>query len=161
MSGVRKVSKVRKAGIGKPSASSARKAPARRPALTGKAPSLDEALSAQLLARVRAHCLSLERTSERLSHGSPSFFVDEKHPFVYFCDNHHHDGRIALWCAAPEGAQSMLVDSDAGVYFVPPYVGHQGWVGVRLDRSARWGEIAAVIESAHATRLVARPRRAR
>lgn len=148
MSGVRKVSKpARRApkAPGKPQVA--------KPAMAGKAPSLDEKLAARLLAKVRAHCLSLERTSERLSHGSPSFFVDEKRAFVHFCDNHHHDGRIALWCAAPEGAQSMLVDSNADVYFVPPYVGHQGWIGVRLDRRAPWAEIAAVIEAAHATRL--------
>lgn len=120
--------------------------------MPGKAPSLDKALADRLLARVRAVCLSFDGTSERVSQGSPSFFVDQKRAFAYFCDNHHHDGRIALWCAAPEGAQAMLVDSNADHYFVPPYVGHMGWIGVRLDRDAAWDEIAAVIENAYRTR---------
>src|SRR6185436_13228351 len=97
-------------------------------------------------------CLALPDTSERASHGSPSFYLAEKHAFVYFCDNHHHDGRLALWCAAPEGAQAMLVDSNPDHYFLPPYVARLGWIGVRLDRDAPWKEIAAVLEAAHQTR---------
>jgi hypothetical protein len=130
-----------------------------KPAMSGKAPSLNPRLATKLLTRVRASCLALPETSERLSHGSPSFFVAEKHAFVHFCDNHHHDGRMALWCAAPEGAQAMLVDSNPDVYFVPPYVGPSGWIGVRLDRDAPWDEIAAVIENAHQTRVAKLGRR--
>ena len=64
----------------------------------------------QTLARVRAICLGLPETSERLSHGAPTFFVRGKRPFVMVLTNHHGDGRFAIWCAAPEGMQSMLVD---------------------------------------------------
>lgn len=134
--------------------------PAKPPAAPpGKAPSLDPVLAAKQLARVRQICLALPGASERASHGSPSFFVDEKRAFASFCDNHHHDGRLALWCAAPDGAQAMLVDANPEAYFVPPYVGHQGWVGVRLDRDLPWSEIAAVLEAAHATRAAGRRRR--
>jgi hypothetical protein len=125
----------------------------------GKAPSLDPVLSAKQLARVREICSALPGALERESHGSPSFFVDGKRAFASFCDNHHHDGRLALWCAAPDGAQAMLVDANPDAYFVPPYVGHQGWVGVRLDRDLPRPEIAAVLEAAHATRTTARRRR--
>lgn len=124
----------------------------------GKAPSLDPVRSARQLARVREICLALPAALERESHGSPSFFVEGKRAFAYFCDNHHHDGRLALWCAAPDGAQAMLVDANPDAYFVPPYVGHQGWVGVRLDRDLPWPEVAAVLEAAHATRAAARRR---
>jgi hypothetical protein len=101
------------------------------------------------LAKVRACCLALPDTTERPSHGAQTFFTKRK-VFVYFLDNHHGDGRLALWCAAPPGAQAMLVDSNPDHYFVPAYVGYRGWVGVRLDRDAAWPEIEAVIESAHA-----------
>jgi hypothetical protein len=133
------------------------KRPAKHATPPGKAPSLDPVLAAKQLAKVRAVCLALPDTSERPSHGSPSFYIAGKHAFVYFCDNHHHDGRLALWCAAPEGAQAMLVDSNPDHYFLPPYVARLGWIGVRLDRDASWREIAAVIEAAYDTRAP-RPR---
>jgi hypothetical protein len=100
------------------------------------------------LERVRELCLALPETSERLSHGSPCWFVREKRCFVMYLDNHHGDGRLALWCAAPEGMQRALVDSAPEHYFVPPYVGHRGWIGVRLDRDLSWDEIAGAIEDA-------------
>jgi hypothetical protein len=106
----------------------------------------------EALERVRALCLALPETSERLSHGSPTFFIRETRSFVTFQDNHHGDGRLALWAAAPPGLQAMLVDGAPEQYFVPAYVGHQGWVGVRLDRGLDWDEIAGVVEDAWLTR---------
>lgn len=103
------------------------------------------------LAKVRAFVGKLEDVTEKLSHSHPTFFVKKK-CFTYFLDNHHGDGRLALWCAAPPGAQQMLVESNPDVYFVPPYVGYQGWVGVRLDKGAAWPEIAAVLENAYETK---------
>ena len=110
----------------------------------------------QPLERVREACLALPETSERLSHGGPAFFVREKRCFVMYLDDHHGDGRLALWCAAPEGMQHALVSGNPDTYFVPPYVGHRGWVGVRLDRDLPWDEVAGAIEDAW--RVVA-PRR--
>jgi len=116
--------------------------------------------AAQALERVRRACLALPETSERLSHGAPAFFVRATRAFVMFHDDHHGDGRLAIWAAAPPGMQSMLVDGAPEHYFVPPYVGHQGWVGARLDRDLPWEEIDGVIEDARLTRapkrLVAR-----
>jgi hypothetical protein len=102
----------------------------------------------EALAMVREICLALPGASERPSHGSPAFFIDDKHTFVMFLDDHHGDGRLALWCAAPAGAQALLTASAPGRYFVPPYVGHRGWIGLRLDRDATRDEIAGVIEDA-------------
>jgi hypothetical protein len=101
------------------------------------------------LGRVRVACLALPETSERLSHGAPTFFVRAKRSFVMFLDDHHGDGRLAIWCAAPLGVQDELVESAPERYFVPPYVGHRGWVGLRLDRDATWSEVEAVIEDAY------------
>jgi hypothetical protein len=103
------------------------------------------------LERVRALCLSFPETSERLSHGQPSFFIQGRKTFVMYLDNHHDDGRLALWLAAPEGMQAALVEAAPGHYFRPPYVGHRGWLGVRLDRDLAWDEIAGAIEDAYLT----------
>jgi hypothetical protein len=103
------------------------------------------------LARLRELCLALPETSERPSHGAPSFFVREKRCFAMVLTNHHCDGRFAIWCAAPEGLQRTLVDADAERFFVPPYVGHRGWLGVRLDRGLDLDELAGILEDAYAT----------
>ena len=106
-------------------------------------------LVADALDRVRGICLALPEATERLSHGSPTFFVRDKTTFVMFLDNHHGDGRLALWCAAPPGAQEQLVDLEPKRFFRPPYVGHRGWLGVRLDIEPDWDEIAVVCADAY------------
>src|SRR5207237_4914563 len=103
----------------------------------------------KVLERIRAICLSLPETSERLSHGAPTFFVRGKRAFVMVMTNHHGDGGFAIWCAAPAGAQSMLVEADPERFFVPPYVGHRGWLGFRLDRRLDWDELAGIAEDAY------------
>ena len=94
--------------------------------------SYSEAEVARVLAAARAACLKLPETSERLSHGGPAFFIRHKVCFVMFLDNHHDDGRLAIWCAAPEGVQQELVETEPATFFRPPYVGHRGWLGVHL-----------------------------
>ena len=103
-----------------------------------------------VLAKLREVCLGLPETSERLSHGAPTFFIREKRAFVMVMTDHHGDGRFALWCAAPDGMQKMLVEADPERFFVPPYVGHRGWLGVRLDRGLHWDEVAGIAEDAYA-----------
>jgi len=104
-----------------------------------------------LIARIRKVCLSFPETSERPSHGSPAFFIRGKRAFVMYMNNHHGDGRLALWCAAQPEMQRMLVSSSSKHYHVPPYVGHLGWIGVRLDRRLSWGKITTAIEDAYLT----------
>jgi hypothetical protein len=104
----------------------------------------------EVLTRIRTLCLALPETSERLSHGAPTFFVRGKRAFLMVMRNHHGDGRFALWCAAPPGMQQTLVDVDPERFFVPPYVGHRGWLGVRLDRGLDWDELAGIAEDAYA-----------
>ena len=94
-------------------------------------------------------CRGLPEVTEKPSHGSPAFMVNEKRAFAYSLDDHHSDGRLALWCAAPEGAQAMLVDSNPDHYFLPPYVAHHGWIGVRLDRGVDWSEVAEICRDAY------------
>jgi hypothetical protein len=102
------------------------------------------------LGRIRELCLALPETSERLSHGAPTFFVRGKRAFLMVLTDHHGDGRFAIWCAAPDGLQTTLVEADPERFFMPPYVGHRGWLGVRLDRGLDWNELAGIAEDAYA-----------
>jgi hypothetical protein len=104
----------------------------------------------RVLKRLRTICLALPETSERLSHGAPTFFVRGKRAFLMVMTDHHGDGRFAIWCAAPDGLQKMLVEADPDRFFVPPYVGHRGWLGARLDRGLDWDELAGIAEDAYA-----------
>ena len=82
--------------------------------------------------------------------GSRAWFVRGKKTFVTYAD-HHHDDRLAFWCAAPPGAQEALVASDPERFFVPPYVGHHGWLGVQLDVPVDWDEVAELVADAYRT----------
>ena len=101
------------------------------------------------LARVREIALALPETTERLSHSAPSFFIRDKKTFVNFWDDHHGDGRLALWVAAPPGVQAQLAEQEPDRFFVPPYVGHRGWLGVRLDVDVDWDEVAGIVEDSY------------
>ena len=85
------------------------------------------------LKRVRKICLSLPDTTEKISHGEPTFFA-KKRVFAMFSNNHHHDGHVAVWVPAPPGLQEALIEEAPGVYYRPPYVGGGGWVGIELDQ---------------------------
>ncbi len=97
--------------------------------------------------RLRQLCLAWPEVSERQSHGEAAWFVAGRQ-FVTTAD-HHHDDRLSAWCAAPEGAQEMLVKADPARFFRPPYVGHRGWLGVYLDIEVDWGEVAIIVERAY------------
>ena len=85
------------------------------------------------LERVRRFCLELPETSERRSHGEPTFFVRDK-VFVMFANNHHDDGHVAVWLPVPPGFQTGLIKASPKIFFRPPYVGVRGWVGIELKR---------------------------
>jgi hypothetical protein len=103
------------------------------------------------LSRLRKLCVALPEVNERLSHGSPTWFIRDKKTFVMYLDDHHGDGRLAIWCPAPAGAQEAMVAEDPERFFRPPYVGHRGWLGVRLDRDLEWSEVGAIVEDAYRT----------
>lgn len=103
-----------------------------------------------MIDRIRAICLAFPEATERLSHGTPTFFVRDKKAFVYAWIAGHHDHEFPhLWCAAPAGAQTELTATAPDRFFRPPYVGHRGWVGVRLDGAVDWAEVAEVCEDAY------------
>jgi hypothetical protein len=101
------------------------------------------------LSRLRAICLALPEVSERLSHGAPSWFIREKRTLATLHDDHHGDGRVALWCPAPPGVQAQMIEAEPERFFRPPYVGPRGWLGLRLDVAPDWDEVEGVIEEAY------------
>ena len=108
------------------------------------------------LQKVRTICAALPEVEERPSHGAPTFFYRGKKTFVMFHDDHHGDGRLAIWCHAPDGVQHLLVTEEPERFFVPAYVGHRGWVGVRLDVDVDWDEVAGIVRDAY--RMVVPPK---
>lgn len=101
------------------------------------------------LQRIRSICSTLPGVTETLKHGRPAFAVREK-AFLYFMDNHHADGRLAIWCKAPPGAQDVLLDLSPEQFFKPPYLGPSGWIGVHLNRGVRAEQLKAIITGGHA-----------
>ena len=102
----------------------------------------------RLLVRLSAVCLALpEAVCERK--GDHASFSIRKKVFAYFLNNHHGDGRLAIWCKAPPGAQADLVEADSSRFFVPPYVGPSGWIGVRLEGKADWDAVASCLQEGY------------
>jgi predicted DNA-binding protein (MmcQ/YjbR family) len=106
----------------------------------------------QPIERLRAICLALPEATEKEAWGDPTFRVRDK----IFAMEKRGDGRISVWCKAPPGSQLVLIGADSDRFFVPPYVGHNGWVGMRLDRRPDWDEVALLVRRSY--RLIA-PRR--
>jgi predicted DNA-binding protein (MmcQ/YjbR family) len=98
---------------------------------------------------VREVCLSFPQAEEFLSHGSPNFRVRKGKTFATYVVNHHGDGRIALWLNAPEGAQAHYTRAEPRHFFVPPYVGPRGWLGVNLDKGVSWKRVAQLAREAY------------
>lgn len=99
---------------------------------------------------------ALPETSEKLSHGAPTWWGGKK-TFATFHDGHYDEGRRAVWIKAPDGAQEALISADAERFYRPKYVGASGWVGVRLEGNVNWAEIRELLVQGY--RLVA-PKRA-
>ena len=108
------------------------------------------------LQRIRKIIEAWPETSEKLSHGMPTWWGGRK-TFASLANDHHGDGRLALWIKSTFDGQQGLVEMDPEVFFVPPYVGPSGWIGVRLDRKPDWAMVEELLLDGY--RSVA-PRRA-
>jgi hypothetical protein len=107
-------------------------------------------MSANLAEQVRVICMRLPEVTERLSHGAPTWFVRDKRSFVtLWADGHHEDHFPHLWIAGLPGAQQELTSTEPDRFFRPPYVGHRGWIGVRLDGDVDWAETAELCQDAY------------
>jgi predicted DNA-binding protein (MmcQ/YjbR family) len=116
---------------------------------------------ATALTRLRAICLALPEAIERETWDIPTFRVREKIFVMATTDN----GTPSLWCKAPPGAQAILIEAAPDRFFRPPYVGHKGWIGMRLDGAVDWDEVGALVQRSYQMtapkRLQVSPRRHR
>ncbi|MEO8611381.1 MAG: MmcQ/YjbR family DNA-binding protein [Chloroflexota bacterium] len=94
---------------------------------------------------LRAICLALPEASEGGGVGSPTFRVRDK----IFAMQHPVQDRLSMWCKAPSGFQAMIVESDPEHFFVPPYVGKSGWIGIWLDLELDWDHIAGLVDESY------------
>lgn len=105
--------------------------------------------------RLRAICLALPETTEKVAWGEPTWRVRGK-LFAQLDDHHHGADHLAVWLPAPLGEQEAMIFTDPVRFFRPPYVGQRGWVGVRIDRRLDWTLLATLVAQAY--RQVAPPR---
>ena len=106
------------------------------------------------LTRLRKLCLALPEAHEVEAWGAPTFRVRNKLFAMYAAaGNHHGDGRAGVWLKAGAGNQQLMVRAAPKRFFVPPYVGPSGWVGVYLDGAADWAELKDLLQDAY--RIVA------
>jgi hypothetical protein len=106
--------------------------------------------------RVREIALRFPAAAEKLSHGAPSFHVRGK-MYLTYVDDHHGDGRLAVWCKSTVEEQKRLVAENPVRYFVPPYVGVKGWIGIDVHPArADWIDLSILVENGWAS--VAPPR---
>ena len=108
-------------------------------------------LAARVLARLRKICLALPESHEVEAWGEPTFRVRNKLFAMYAnANNHHGGGRPAVWCKAGPGNQGLMVHANPDRFFIPPYVGPSGWVGVWLDGAVDWNEVADLLRDSYA-----------
>jgi hypothetical protein len=101
--------------------------------------------SNELIKRLREICLAFPAVVEKEAWGECTFRVTGGKMFAMTDNNHHHSGHLAVWVMAPPTVQEALIRSRPARFFKPPYVGVKGWVGVRLDASVDWDELAAIL----------------
>jgi hypothetical protein len=106
--------------------------------------------------RLREVCLALPEAFEKEAWGECTFRVTGGSMFAMTDNNHHGSGHIAVWVKAPAMVQEILVNADAKRFFVPPYMGPKGWVGVRLDYKVNWDEVAGILKDGY---LMSAPKR--
>jgi predicted DNA-binding protein (MmcQ/YjbR family) len=99
--------------------------------------------------KLRAVCLALGDVVEKEAWGECTFRVVNGPMFAMTDNNHHQSGHVAVWVKAPAMAQEILISSDSKRFFKPPYMGHKGWVGVRLDSKPDWEQLTAILKDGY------------
>ncbi|MBR0670394.1 MmcQ/YjbR family DNA-binding protein [Neoroseomonas soli] len=99
-------------------------------------------MSARALARLRAICLALPEAAEQETWTIPTWRIRGR---IFCMWNPMEGGVAAFWCKAPRGVQEMLVEAAPDRFFRPPYVGHKGWIGLRLTGRVDWEEVEALV----------------
>ena len=114
--------------------------------------------SAAHVARLRALCEALPEVTEKIAWGTPTWRVGGR-VFAQLADHHHGNPHLAVWLAAPDGAQQALIEAEPERFFRPAYVGHLGWVAAILDEDSDWDMVAAVVGQAHRVTACKLPQR--
>jgi predicted DNA-binding protein (MmcQ/YjbR family) len=112
------------------------------------------------IAKLREICLALPEVFEKEAWGECTFRVAGGSMFAMTDNNHHDSGHIAVWVKAPAMVQEILVNSDPKRFFVPPYMGKKGWVGVRIDERVKWDQTAAILKDGYLMSMPAKKSRA-
>ncbi len=102
-------------------------------------------MTLRALERLRAICLALPEAAEKETWDLPTFRVRDK----IFAMAIIGERPLSLWCKAPPGSQTVLVGADPRRFFVPPYVGHKGWVGMRLGTGVDWHEVDGLVRRSY------------
>jgi hypothetical protein len=97
--------------------------------------------------RLRAICLALPEATEKIAWGEPTWRAGKI--FAQMDTHHHAADHLAVWLPARPGVQEALVAEDPVQFFRPPYVGHLGWIGVRIDRKPDWKIVAGLVADAY------------
>lgn len=124
------------------------KPPAAKPAVSTHPAKRRTAESRRLLARIRATCLAQPEATEQVAWGEPTWRLGGK-LFAQFDDHHHGGAHVSVWLPAPEGAQAALIDAEPEHIWRPPYVGHKGWIAVKLDTDPPWSMVEALVAQAY------------
>jgi hypothetical protein len=109
-------------------------------------------MAARVLLRLRKLALGLPDAHEAIAWGTPTFRVRNK-LFAMYAAHHHGDERIAVWVKATHQNQELVVRAEPERFFIPPYVGASGWIGVVLDGRTDWEELGAFLADGY--RMVA------
>jgi predicted DNA-binding protein (MmcQ/YjbR family) len=112
-----------------------------------------------MIERLRQLCLTLGEVVEKEAWGECTFRAIGGSMFAMTDNNHHQSGHQAIWVKAPAMVQEILINSDPGRFFKPPYLGPKGWVGVRLDDGTNWDELAALLTDGYRLSVRKRPAR--
>ncbi len=111
----------------------------------------DPKVAAAALARVDALCAALEGTEREVSKREATFRAKKK-PYAYFLDNHHRDGIISVCVRVSMAERARLIAKEPARYYSPSYIGHRGWIGVRLDAGkVDWKDVEARLRASHAS----------
>ena len=106
--------------------------------------------------KLRAICLALGDVVEKEAWGECTFRVVNGPMFAMTDNNHHQSGHVAVWVKAPAMVQEILVSSDSRRFFKPPYMGHKGWVGVRIDSKPDWEQVTTILKDGYEMSLPVR-----
>jgi len=115
-----------------------------------KTDSSKRSATAQRRIRLVNICESFPEVNVEVAGESHLTFRIRKRIFAYYLFDHHSDGIIALTCKSSLSEQRRLVKDDPITFFVPAYLGSQGWIAIRLDLDeVDWDTVADLARRAY------------